>query len=309
MLSLTVPSPAESAFFGLLHEVKSGLLATKAPNVPDWDPHYVLASFVLHSLLFIFLPASPWLPKKGEIPASHRPGKPYSRRDASIQIRNGLVSTIHAALVVACVVAWLLRYGQGLGLWEVQRIMQGGVATPGNSNGDAWFPHLVSVTFGYFIYDTICMLVYRKQLGNVGSYIHHFAIGIALFFGLFTGIGRTYHFVYLFDELSTIPLNLKNLYRDSPGAYKFWSVAFVLSFVFARGLLGIVAVGYPTYYCLITFWLNNRSAQNWYFTFQIMLQGLSFTCSRLLNIYWMSLIAKYVRKSGQASPATIKKLQ
>ena len=64
---------------------------------------------------------------------------------------------------------------------------------------------------GYFAYDTVCMLYYRRVLGNWGSYVHHIVIGLAMGVGIWTGVARTYHFIYLLEELSTPFLNMKNV--------------------------------------------------------------------------------------------------
>jgi hypothetical protein len=228
-----------------------------------------------------------------ESPPSHKGPKPFDRFGESMKIKNGLVSTFHALVAVIEVVTWYANYSFEPFNW--QRNLQGGYATPNNVNGDGWFAIGSSFTLGYFIYDTLCMLYYQRYLGNTGSYIHHVAISMALIPGIWLGTGSTYHFLYLFEELSTPALNFKNLYRDSPRAYNFWSVLFVITFYFSRGIYGLIGA-VTTYYCLGTYWWMQRDEMNsYYFGFVILVQFVNFSISRGLNIYWMSLIAKYLR--------------
>ena len=49
-----------------LHSLWSGLMSVKPSSVPEGDfGTWIAASFVVHSILFFVLPASPWLPKEG----------------------------------------------------------------------------------------------------------------------------------------------------------------------------------------------------------------------------------------------------
>lgn len=183
--------------------------------------------------------------------------------------------------------------------------MQGGIATLNNENGDYWLARVASFTAGYFIYDTFCMIYYHRYIGDVMSYIHHIVIGVCFLCGIYTGIGSTYHFIFLFSEMSTPPLNFKNLYRHSPKAYRFWSMAFVVAFYFSRGIYGL-GLSVPTYYCLYTFWQEKRVVHNsFYFEFLVFQQFFGFTVSRILDCYWMILIAKYIKKDQKAAKQQI----
>ena len=216
---------------------------------------YIFASFVLHSILFLILPASPWMPKVGEAPKSHKGPKPFDREGEKVKIKNGLVSSFHATITALAVILWHANYS--FEVWNWQRNLQGGIATPDNINGDAWFARVTSFTVGYFIYDTLCVLYYHRHIGNTGTYIHHIVIGGAILPGIFCGIGGAYHFIYLLEEISTPFLNFKNLYRDSPTAYKYWSIAFAVTFFLSRGVYGLIG-GVTTYYCLFTYWYQLR---------------------------------------------------
>lgn len=282
-------------------EVHRGFLETRPATTPYFDQWALVVggSFLLHTLLFVFLPASPWLPPKGQAPAGHKGPKPFDRAGESVKIRNGLVSTFHAVVCVVMVSTWYCFYTPEPWNWE--RNMAGGYITPGNANGDAWLTRGTSFSVGYFLYDTLCMAWYHKHLGSVGSYLHHFAIGSALFLSIHYGTGSMYHFLYLFEELSTPALNFKNLYRASPKAYRFWSIAFVASFYFCRGVYGLTGA-VTTYYCIYQYWVHRvgEFSNPWYFNALLLYQVTGFTTSRLLNIYWMSLIAKYIRKGDKA---------
>jgi len=271
----------------------NSLLALRAPGLPDGDfLLWIACSFVVHSLLFLILPASPWLPKEGELPPNHKPGKFYSRSDHSAQIRNGHVSTVHA--ITACVIwaAWYSTYD--FDHWNWQRIMQGGISVPGNVNGDQWIAMGICNILGYFLYDTLCMLYYRRALGNAGSYIHHLAIGVAMGVSLLVGPGRYYQFIFLIEELSTPFLNMKNLYDQRSKAYTIWAALFAFSFFLCRGFFGLYesAIGY---WCIYQYWTHKYHAGAPTIFHVVMAHlVLSFTVSRLLNVYWMSLIARKI---------------
>ena len=81
-----------------------------------------------------------------ESPVGYSGKSPYDRRAASLRIRNGLVSTVHALVCVLSVLLWFSRYSFDPFDW--QRNMQGGIATPQNANGDAWFALGVCNTLG-----------------------------------------------------------------------------------------------------------------------------------------------------------------
>lgn len=245
------------------------------------------------------LPSPPPLPSPpvaavsssfAETPASHKGPKPFDRYGESLRIKNQLVSTVHALIAVVEVVAWFSYYEFEPFNWR--RNMQGGFATPNNENGDEWALYGISITLGYFIYDTICMAYYHKHLGNTGSYIHHIAIGSAFVTGACFGSARIYQFLFLLEELSTPALNLKSLYRDSPRAYSIWSAIFAITFYLSRGIYGMIGAA-TTYWCLFTFYFELRAEYNSaYFGVLVFIQFLMFTISNLLNAYWMVLITR-----------------
>jgi len=284
----------------ILCSIHAGLSATRHEGVPDGPyAQWVLTSFLVHSALFILLPASPWLPKKGESPPNWKSRRPYDRHGDSVAIRNGLVSSIHALTCIIVVGWWLTQYS--FDWFDYQRNMQGGIATPGNVNGDGWWAFVTCNTLGYFLYDVVCMVIYHRYLGNFGAYVHHLCIGSALALGIAYGQGRAYHFVFLLEELSTPPLNFKNAYRHHPSAYKFWSLLFALSFFLCRGVFGLTASA-TTYYCIYSYYAAHKDssfATPYWFAF-LLHNALMFTISRTLNIYWLTLIAKKVRESVYA---------
>jgi hypothetical protein len=266
------------------------------------------ASHTVHSLIFLLHSSSlALLALLAEVPPSHRgPPEKFSRLSESVKIRNGLVSTIHATLISIVVLAWFAFYS--FEPWNYQRNMQGGFVSEGNSNGDAWYPEAICFTLGYFMYDTLCMMYYNRYIGNTGSYIHHIVIGSAFGVGVYTGMGRTYHFIFLLEELSTPALNFKNLYRDSPNAYKLWSYIFVGTFLFIRGIYGL-GISTTTYYCLYQYYFaNSAQMDTYYFGGMVTVCGGAFTVSRLLNVYWIGLIVGKIRQELNPKPRKEKKV-
>jgi hypothetical protein len=102
-----------------------------------------------------------------------------------------------------------------------------------------------------------------------------------------------YHAFFLLEELSTPFLNAKNLYPSSSRAYKIWAVLFALSFFLCRGFFGLT-YSTTTYWCLFTFWSEHHAQPSLWMDACIFLQFFSFSVSRLLNVYWMGLIANKI---------------
>jgi len=274
------------------------LQSLRAPTVPtgDYVP-WLAASVVWYSFLFVVLPAGPWIRRADPSEAaSSKRAKPLDAWAQSVQIKNGHVSTVHAITACLAIGGWL-AYFQSYDNWSYRRNMQGGVvSTPAHNTGDEWLAMIICNTLGYFIYDIICMAYYHKLLGSVGSYIHHAAIGGALALGLLTGVGRMYHAFYVFEEFSTPFLNTKNLYPSSSRKYKTWAILFAASFFLCRGFVGL-PFSVPTYWCLFTYWFEVHGEGHKAGLLMdacVFLQLFSFSVSRLLNIYWMSLIAKKI---------------
>ena len=138
------------------------------------------------------------------------------------------------------------------------------------------------------------MLVYQRELrSSFGTYLHHVVLGVAMSVGVFTGMGRSYHFLYLLEELSTPCLNMKSLYHKHSGAYKAWAVSFALLFFLCRGLYGLLSA--PTvYWCLWTYWQAHRqehAPNGAYFDALVLENFVGFSISRLLNVYCTSAAA------------------
>ena len=151
-----------------------------------------------------------------------------------------------------------------------------------------------------FSYDILCMLYYRRELRSpLGSYIHHIVLTFAMVLGVLSGVANSYHFLYLLEELSTPALNMKSLYPKDSFGYNAWSAAFAVLFFLCRGVFGLVLGATTTYWCLWQYWTSHRDAHvakgsvGW-FDFLVWENALCFAISRLLNIYWMYLIASKV---------------
>jgi len=153
-----------------------------------------------------------------ESPPDYKSRKPFNRAAESVKIRNGLVSTLHACVCIVSVLSWFAHYS--FDPWDWQSNMQGGVSVAANANGHDWYGVIASNTIGYFIYDFLCMVWYHRVLGNTGSYVHHIVLSIAMAVGVSTGLGRSYHCLYVLEEFSTPALNMKNLYQSLVGTVR-----------------------------------------------------------------------------------------
>lgn len=111
------------------------------------------------------------------------------------------------------------------------------------------------------------------------------------FIGLYTQVAPASHFLMLAEELSTIPLNLKTIYRDQPRIYNCCGLLFVVTFVLSRLIYGSII-------CLYTFLAVPRfieMASELGDTTSIVFviaQVLLFISTRVLNLYWTVLIVR-----------------
>ena len=114
--------------------------------------------------------------------------------------------------------------------------------------------------------------------------------------GLFHRICLPCHFYLLAEELSTIPLNLKSLYRHHPSLYQLFSLLFVVCFFLSRLLYGSIICAYA-FQAAPTFlrWAWNANEIN---TFLLVI-GQATLCllTRVLNIYWSYLIVQKLFES------------
>jgi hypothetical protein len=112
---------------------------------------------------------------------------------------------------------------------------------------------------------------------------------LSLLVGLFHRICLPCHFYLLAEELSTIPLNPKSLFRDHPSLYQLFSLLFVVCFFVSRVLYCSIICAYafqaaPSF--LRWAWNANEMST------VLLTIGQATLClsTRLLNIYWAFLI-------------------
>jgi hypothetical protein len=141
---------------------------------------------------------------------------------------------------------------------------------------------------GYFLYDLLLMLIFKSV--RTGSAIaHHIIILLSFLTGLFNRVCHPCHFYFLAEELSTIPLNLKTIYRNRPRLYNLFSFLFVICFFLSRLIYGSIICAYafraaPQFL---------RMAWNFYDISSFvggLSQALLCILTRVLNFYWAILI-------------------
>ncbi|CAF3494055.1 unnamed protein product [Rotaria sp. Silwood2] len=111
--------------------------------------------------------------------------------------------------------------------------------------------------------------------------------------GLFYRVCHPCHFYFLAEELSTIPLNLKTLYRHRPRLHHFFSLLFAICFFLSRLMYGSIICFYAFRaipYFLLMAWNSNDITS---FTIGIT-QAILCISTRLLNIYWTFLILRKI---------------
>jgi hypothetical protein len=153
----------------------------------------------------------------------------------------------------------------------------------------------VCYSSGYLLYDLMLMLIHKSVRTGSGVF-HHILILVSFLTGLFNRVCHPCHFYLLAEELSTIPLNLKTIYRNRPRLYNLFSLLFVICFFVSRLIYGSIICGYA--FRAAPLFLQMAWNQDDIFSF---LAGLSqaFLCilTRLLNIYWTFLIFQKIFKS------------
>ena len=289
--SLTVKQPSTAASNGTAfsRHPLSGVYSDVASSSPV---PVLLLSFVAHWLLFRFCP----LPApQAWLSAAHsaRTATATATAASTAVWRNLVVSTVHAAVAVLCVSCWLLRFDVE---WaSVQRGLGGGR----QGTGDEWQWLAVCWTLGYLLYDSACMAAYPNTR-SAGAVFHHAAIGAAFLVGLRTAVGRPFHFLFLLEELSTLPLNAKALLRHRAGLADACAALFAAAFLSTRLLYG---TGVFALACMqLAPFIRQAAAdgereQVAAAVFQFVLC----TASRLLNLYWATLIARKIRRTLRGS--------
>jgi hypothetical protein len=204
-------------------------------------------------------------------------------------IKGYVISTLHAIISVLSVLNYFIKYE--INFKQINRIIGGGIF----GTGDEIMVYSICYSCGYLIYDLILMLLV-KSAGNSSAIVHHILILLTFLTGLFTGICHPCHFYFLAEELSTIPLNLKTMYRDRPRLHHIFSLLFVFCFFLSRLLYGSMI----TVYAFRVAPLFLRMAWNLddMFSFSIgLIQASLCILTRLLNFYWAFLILQKLFRS------------
>ncbi|CAF1303737.1 unnamed protein product [Adineta ricciae] len=201
-------------------------------------------------------------------------------------IKSYIISTFHAIVSVLSVTFYFLKYE--INFKQINRLVGGGVF----GTGDEFMVYNVCYSIGYLLYDLILMIFY-KSVRSASAVVHHILIIISFLIGLFTQVCHPCHFYFLAEELSTIPLNLKTIYRTQHRFHSICSMLFVIFFFLSRLIFGSIICFYgfraaPQFFQLA--WLNDDKSS--------FLVGLiqAFLCilSRALNFYWAYLIYRKI---------------
>ena len=220
------------------------------------------ASACAHAAIFTL---TPW-----------RPVEPYLTKER-------VTSLVHAFVSSGVAAAWIAS--TRLERWNAPSQLLSGVA----GTADAWGAPLCAFSTGYFIQDLIAMLLYRDELWDVGSVIHHI-IGILSFgSGSLTGVGNPMQIMFLFEEFSTIFMNLRKLYQGNPRLQTLYTLAFAVTFIGVRMVWGM----YAYVASLRVYWAHRKDVlPTAKLEAQFLIHVAVATVSRVLNSYWSALILR-----------------
>ncbi|CAF1212477.1 unnamed protein product [Adineta steineri] len=241
-------------------------------NISSWDvPIFglIFVSIMIHTLFFCFLPSS-----------------------ITPMIKSYIISTFHALIGVTSVLYFFLNYS--VNLKQINRVAGGGIY----GTGDEIMIYSLCYSFGYFIYDLLIMLFYKSVRTNT-ALIHHILLISVLSLGILNCVCRPCHFYLLFEELSTIALNLKTIYYDRTNLHNTFTMLFVVSFFLCRIIYGSIICGYALRSAglFAQMALDIGDLKN---TFFVLLQISLCVLSRILNFYWAILILRKMFRSKRS---------
>ncbi len=174
---------------------------------------------------------------------------------------------------------------------QINRLIGGGIF----GTGDEIMVYSVCYSSGYFLYDLILMFIFKSV--RTGSAIaHHILVLLSFSIGLFNRVCHPCHFYFLGEELSTIPLNLKTIYRNRSRLHEIFSLLFVICFFLSRIIYGSIISGYafraaPEFLQMAWNFDDISSFLGGLF------QALLCILTRLLNFYWAFLICQKLVRS------------
>jgi hypothetical protein len=237
----------------------------------------ILTSTLLHGLIFALAPRS-----KAE---------PHLSRER-------VMATVHAVATTVAVTVWL--WYDGLARLDDPSQLRSGVA----GTTDEWCALVLAYSCGYFITDTIIMLTH-KETWDVGSVLHHFVIFPSVLLALLGGASIPLQFLFFCEELSTPFLHARAASRTTNRRlYNIYSALFALTFFLSR-------LGWGSFVFVLslrTYWAHRALAlPTLFLEGQIWWQLTMCTLSRVLNLYWATLIVSKMlrgdRSMGRAQPS------
>ncbi|CAF4018063.1 unnamed protein product [Adineta steineri] len=186
-------------------------------------------------------------------------------------IKSYIISTFHALIGVTSVLYFFLNYS--VNLKQINRVAGGGIYGTGDE-----------------------IMIYIRT--NT-ALMHHILLISVLSLGILNCVCRPCHFYLLFEELSTIALNLKTIYYDRTNLHNTFTMLFVVSFFLCRIIYGSIICGYALRSAglFAQMALDIGDLKN---TFFVLIQISLCVLSRILNFYWAILILRKMFRSKRS---------
>jgi hypothetical protein len=247
----------------------------------------VLFSFIFFTLLFLLIYSRP----TSERVRRNAGVKKVGVRTYRAQLATKLVSFIHASIVSLGSIS-LLSSRNELKLWD--KLFEPFWPVYNGNEDEVIFYACVST--GYFIADFILCVVQVEEHG-VAYVLHAIASLCAGVFWLVNDEGVLYVLLLLLFELSTPFLNIRWLlseygYENSP-LYLVNGLAFVLSFVFSRVILGVPLL------MKLMYEMNSAPVKDRHHILTRLVFTVMPFCMIFLNIYWgFKVIKGFLKAAG-----------
>ncbi len=108
----------------------------------------------------------------------------------------------------------------------------------------------------------------------------------------------------LAEELSTIPLNLKTIYRQESRIHDFFAGLFVVTFILSRLIYGSI-ISWYTFRSVPKFIKMASELGDTISLVFVIAQILLFTLTRILNIYWTVLIVRKLSVAFRSKKSSV----
>jgi len=157
-----------------------------------------------------------------------------SSQTRSVEWNSRVVSNVHAVISVCGGVFCFLLNDET----AYTTPMQAAFGESGSRNTVLMF------TTGYLCYDLLLCIIYRSEIGDRLTMIHHSLILIAFSWGVYTQIGTYYMTSLLINEVSTPCVNINYFLASTPGmkdgtSYKINGIALFITFLFFRVIFNL----------------------------------------------------------------------